>query len=463
MSKKSSKRTYNMKKKARKVTKLPQRPTISTAPVLDRKLSEIIKEMALLLLKYPDAIPTEPAMSAALILASSAWNSAIGDDVMRKGHRNAVAQIDWSDVNPWKEFRSDDTEQIIAQLVAYKGKHYPNDFRRIFATEMATEGNVRVHWSEPDKVVTAPFGASRTNSKVNGIKQSRPIADKLVKKMKRYTRNKVVDLKAVMTGKKNAEDLQKTVATREEFADFYPAHAIYVYAQNQASVMSEQLTALKEMDRFYKLISKAEEEYMPSGPPMSPLTASFFTCWAFFDACVGLAEETVGTTTMAVGSAFGMPDELVRVIGLMQDSRMGVFAHEGVDGDIIVLRELVTDKVCRAICPSGYRGRNGELWYVRVLPPPAPGLEEHVVFTTPYLLIEPGRLEWQAYFRRTLPDAPIVDRVVAYEHHMKFGPSRDYWTEFVFETYVNHRSDVIFLKGLPDVPESRPHSRVNRR
>ena len=67
---------------------------------------------------------------------------------------------------------------------------------------------------------------------------------------------------------------------------------------------------------------KADDDYMPSGPPMSPLTKSFFTCWAFFDACVGLAEETFGTTAMAVGSALGMHSELVRVIGLMQDSRM---------------------------------------------------------------------------------------------------------------------------------------------
>ncbi len=44
---------------------------------------------------------------------------------------------------------------------------------------------------------------------------------------------------------------------------------------------------------------------------------------------------------------------------------------------------------------------------------------------------------------------------------MKWGPARDYWTEFVFEAYVNHRQDMIFLTGLPDVPESRPHSRVN--
>jgi hypothetical protein len=43
----------------------------------------------------------------------------------------------------------------------------------------------------------------------------------------------------------------------------------------------------------------------------------------------------------------------------------------------------------------------------------------------------------------------------------KFGPTTRYWTEVVFEAYVNHQSDVIFLEGLPDIPESRPHSGVN--
>ena len=413
------------------------------------------------LLNMPNAAASEPATMAVLMLAGAAWNSAIGDNAMHKQHRKLVEQIEWSGVSPWSELRSDDTERLIAELVEYKREHYPNDLRRVVATEMSPEGNVRVHWTEPEKVVTAKLSAATTQAKVTKARRGHPLAGKLVKKMNRYARGKVVDLKAVMSGKNNAEDLQKTVATREELADLHPAHAIYVYAQNQVSVMSEQLTTLKEMDRFAKLLGKAEDEYMPSGPPMSPLTPSFFTCWAFFDACVGLAEETIGTTTMAVGSASGMHDELVRVIGLMQDSRMGVFVHEGVDKDTIVLRELVTDKVCRAICPSGYRGRKGELLYVRVLPPPVPGLEEHVVFTTPYLLIRPSEHEWQTYFRRTLPDAPSVERITKYEHHMKFGPARDYWSEFVFEAYVNHRSDVIFLAGLPDVAESRPHSRVN--
>jgi hypothetical protein len=291
----------------------------------------------------------------------------------------------------------------------------------------------------------------------------RPIAEKIVKKMKMYARGKVIDLQSVMAGRANAEALQKTVATREDLAGFHPAHAVYVYAQNQMSVMSEQLTTLDKMARFVKLLSKAEDEYLPGGPPMSPLTTSFFTCWAFFDACVGLAEETIGTTAMAVGAAFGMDEELVRIIGLMQQSRMGIYIHAGEEGDTAILRELVTDASCRAIVPSGYRGRRGELWYVRVLPPPLPGGTKHVVFTTPYVLLQPGLRDWERYFHRTLPDAPLRERIAAYERHMKYGPTRQYWTDFVFEAYVNHQTEAIFLTGLPDSPESRPHSTVNRR
>jgi hypothetical protein len=420
---KRKKKTGAKNPRSGNLTKLPVLQTSFSEKSSNRKLSEIIKEMALRLLKDPEASSSEPATMAVLMLAGAAWNSAIGDNVMREKHRELTDQIDWEGVTPWEELRSGDPERLIAELVDYKREHHPNDLRNVVAIEMTPEGNVRVHWAEPNKVVTTPFGVARSKATPNRAK-GRPIADKLVKKMKRYAKGKVVDLQAVMTGRKNAEDLQKTVATREKLADFHPAHAIYVYAQNQTSIMSEPLTALKEMDRFVKLISKAEEEYMQSGPPMSPLTTSFFTCWALFDACAGRSEETIATTTIAVGTAFGVQEELLQVIGLMQDSRMAVYAHEGMDRKRIVLRELVTNRECKAICPSGYNGRRGELWYARVLPPPVPELEEHVVFTTPYLLIEPGEREWLAYFQRTLPNAATEDRIAAYEHHMKFGPAR---------------------------------------
>jgi hypothetical protein len=137
---------------------------------------------------------------------------------------------------------------------------------------------------------------------------------------------------------------------------------------------------------------------------------------------------------------------------------MGLYIHKGREGNLAVLEDLVTGAACRALVPSVYRGQKDELWYARVLPPPIYGRLEHVVFTTPYIVLRPGPHEWLAYFRRTFPQQA---RVADYERHMKYGPTRSYWNDFVFEAYVNYREEAIYLAGLPDVPETRPHSEVN--
>jgi hypothetical protein len=142
----------------------------------------------------------------------------------------------------------------------------------------------------------------------------------------------------------------------------------------------------------------------------------------------------------------------------MQESRMGFYIHCGRKGKLTVLEDIVTGAVCRAIVPSGDRGEKGELWYVRVLPPPMPGGQENVVFTTPYIVLHPKLAEWREYFRRTIPAPAPID---GYEHHLKYGPTRQYWNDFVFEAYVNHRTEAIYLVGLPDIPESRPHSEIS--
>jgi hypothetical protein len=236
----------------------------------------------------------------------------------------------------------------------------------------------------------------------------------------------------------------------------HPAHAAYVYAQNQVAILSERLTALPEMAPLADMVSRAEDLYLPSGPPMSPLTRSYFTCWARFDACLYPTAETIGTTILAVAEALGMDPGLRRFVELMQSSRMGLHVQEGREGGVVVLRELMTDRVCRAVAVSAYQGRTGDLWFPRVLPPSSAGGFEHVVFTTPYIVRHPGLSEWEAYFRRNLP---VAARLEAYERHMKLGPSRSCWNEYVFEAYVGHDAEAVFLEGLPDVPESRPSRR----
>src|SRR5437868_14386473 len=93
------------------------------------------------------------------------------------------------------------------------------------------------------------------DKKTNAAMSGKPIAEKLLAKMKRSQRGKVVDIKKVIDGRATAEEVQKTVATQEELAGLELAHAAYVYTQNLVSVMSEQLTALKEMAPFAEMIS----------------------------------------------------------------------------------------------------------------------------------------------------------------------------------------------------------------
>lgn len=288
------------------------------------------------------------------------------------------------------------------------------------------------------------------------------IAARLIKALKKYEKRKVVDLAEFRAAREEARRLDETVRRDEAYAETHPAHALLAVAQNQLSVFVEVVTALPEMSRFADAIEKADEEYMPLGPPMSPLTKSFFSAWAYFDLCFGLRKETLATCLIEVGRAMRLPADLLSLWSRLQSSRLGIYEHEGMEDGLTLLRELITGERARCLVPSGYPGHSGELWLARVVPSPTPLLDGAVVMITPYVLLQPGREEWLAFFQRTLPKVSANDDRKAYETLMKHGLSRHYWNEFVFEAYVNHQPEAIYLAGLPDVDASRPQSRVNR-
>src|SRR3954452_9210857 len=66
-----------------------------------------------------------------------------------------------------------------------------------------------------------------------------------------------------------------------------PLHAAYVAAQNFTSFFAEAVSQFPEFDLYCQIVGPAQDEYMPSSPPMSPLTTSYFTTWAFFDVRFG--------------------------------------------------------------------------------------------------------------------------------------------------------------------------------
>jgi len=242
----------------------------------------------------------------------------------------------------------------------------------------------------------------------------------------------------------------------------HPLHAIYIAAQNFTSFFAEEVSQFSELDSYWQIYDPAQKEYMPGGPPLSPLTNSFFTTWAFFDLRFGPDQETIGTCLLDVSDLLRIDLVMVETIRRFQDSRMGIYEHVGTEDGRSRLRELVTNNEFICHVPSGYQGKPGELWYVRLCSPPLDVVDFHIAVTTPYILIGTSKADWTAYLNKSLLGSS--DKKKALYEFMKFGKAArsprpdESWSEFVFQAYHHHQFEAIFLTGLPDVKGSLPHA-----
>ena len=110
-----------------------------------RKMSEIMKEMAERLLRHPSEVPSSEAAHVALFFANAAWNESIGVAHSRDSYRNVWETIEAENPELWNEFKSNDINAMIDELVQYKKTHYPDDQRRILTCGIP-DGKVRVEW-----------------------------------------------------------------------------------------------------------------------------------------------------------------------------------------------------------------------------------------------------------------------------------------------------------------------------
>ena len=114
----------------------------------DRKqMSAILKEMALTTLVAPEAVPPSEAAAAALLLSHVAWQRANGDQFPDNAYAGALAEMRRARPDLSKEMKSADPRKTVAELVAYKKQHYPNDRRKVVACGTC-DGKVRVEWTE---------------------------------------------------------------------------------------------------------------------------------------------------------------------------------------------------------------------------------------------------------------------------------------------------------------------------
>jgi len=108
-------------------------------------MSEIMKEMSEIIFRQPHEVPSSEAMHVALFFANAAWNESLGLEGSREGYRNVWESIEVENPELWNEFKSNDINAMIDELVEFKKTHYPDDQRRILTCGIP-DGNIRVEW-----------------------------------------------------------------------------------------------------------------------------------------------------------------------------------------------------------------------------------------------------------------------------------------------------------------------------
>ncbi|MBF0429045.1 MAG: hypothetical protein HQL94_09000 [Magnetococcales bacterium] len=288
------------------------------------------------------------------------------------------------------------------------------------------------------------------------------IAKRVVAKLAGMSNSNIIDLSLHLDAKRDAEELIKSVKSVDKLIQkgYDPLHAVYISTQNMVSLIAEGISTLPELRPYARIVGKAEDEYMPDGPPFSPLTRSYFTSWAFFDVQFGPDMETIGSCIKELELILGLPAHMQDVIQMMTSSRMGIYEHCGHQGSLVLLRDVVDQKIYPCYPSSGYLGKKSQLWFVRLMPPFYEVADYHVVFTTPYVLLS-QKSEWESYFSRVIkkiqqPGPRSLSQSL--ELLFKQGLDVNYWNEYIFQAYSGAEHTVIYLAGMPDQPDSMPHS-----
>lgn len=291
------------------------------------------------------------------------------------------------------------------------------------------------------------------------------MATELAQLFEQAVNQKIVSINTMSKAKANAAENLKDVATFQELVErgHDPVHAIYTHTLNLISLFSEQATTLPPLHPIHDFISKWLDIYLPALPPMSPITKSYFTCWTSFDAAFGASRETVGTCFLYLIDRLRLDPIHAEAAKHLNQSRMGLYVVLQGKQEEALLQELITGKVFNTRFYSGYESTPGDLLFVRLVPPVADSADYFVALTTPYLFVEQSPADWNRYFARH-GIRPTTAGVEARLHkHLKYGPNRTYWSEFVFYGYMNYAPGVIYMTGFPDQVETQPAHRSYRR
>ena len=277
------------------------------------------------------------------------------------------------------------------------------------------------------------------------------MAETLRRSFSSHINKKIIDISSVKEGKKMATDsfeALKEIKNEVNTGKADPLHYAYASSVSLISHCMYALVGLKEMKGFRKATKSQEELYMPSYPPMSPLTDSYYCMWELADFRFGSDRETLCSIFLDLADTLKISSDDIKLAKIISNSRMGIYEICKIKRDKIFFKELLSDECFWCVTPD-YKGSIGDVWYTRILSSPPEYADYSISLTTPYVLLSEKK-DWVSYFKRNDVNQQNLHQF------MKFGPSKNYWNEYIFYGYTNYTDQAIFLKGIPDIPYSLP-------
>jgi hypothetical protein len=283
------------------------------------------------------------------------------------------------------------------------------------------------------------------------------ISSKIIKGLKNKNFNRIINLVEFNSVKGQLLEIETKLSKNFNEYQYDPSHKIYLYSQNLLSIFSEEFSVTKEFNEYYDIVVEMDNDFIPYGPPMSPLTASYFTFWCFCDFRFGSEKETIGTIFYDLAYENKFDELLLKSIQNLNKSYMGFYVHNGFDNDLIILKEIMTNKEFRCICPTGYKGSKGEIWYVRIAPNIDSIYNYHIILNTPYVIINYKEKDWISYFQRQSITKENIHYSEKLYQLLKYNSDNKYWHNYIMDAYVNSFYDRISLTGIPDLKGTKPH------
>lgn len=285
----------------------------------------------------------------------------------------------------------------------------------------------------------------------------RKISDTVIKVYDRLRLDEKLDFSNIENSIDRLETLDENLLKEIKKLGFDPSFRVYADYQNLLSVFEEEATIHRDFKFYNKKVLKFNRNYMPSYPPMSPVTDAYFAYWVLCDFQFGKNKETINTVFTDVGRSENFEEMIFKIGENLHDSHMKFYRHMGFQDGLILLKDIMTDEILLAKSSSGYDGSEGEIWFVRIVENLDDVHDYYVLLTTPYVILKYSVDDWIAFFRRQGIEKGDSEMGIKYRDFMTNPPIPNYWMEYLVDAYVNFNPHSINLTGIPDLPGTKPH------